>query len=88
MIILQSDDFNASRIRTVVAVVITSNVNLATAPGNVLLPRKSSGLPKTSVANVSQIVTLDKDFLKNKVRRLSPQEFAKVEAGVRLVLKL
>jgi mRNA interferase MazF len=85
---MQSDDFNRSGINTVIAVVITSNLRLADAPGNVPLSRKASGLPKKSVANISQLITLDKSFLTKKIRRLSNCEFAQVESGIRLVLSL
>ncbi len=88
VLIVQSDAFNRSRINTVVAVVITSNTRLARAPGNVLLSRKASGLPKESVANVSQLLTLDKSFLTKRVRRLARRELSAVEAGLRLVLAL
>ncbi len=88
VVVVQSDDFNRSRINTVVAVVVTSNLRLADAPGNVLLPRKSSGLPKDSVANVSQLITLDRSFLKRRVGRLASRELAAVESGLRLVLSL
>jgi len=88
VLIVQADDFNRSRISTVVAVVLTSNAQLAEAPGNVLLSRKATSLPKKSVANVSQLVTLDKAFLKEKVRRLAKRELAEVEKGIRLVLAL
>ena len=63
VLIVQSDAFNRRRIRTVIAVVLTANLRLVDAPGNVLVPAKASGLPKDSVANVSQVVTLDKNFL-------------------------
>jgi len=88
LLVIQSDDFSRSRISTVIAVVITSNLRLADAPGNVHLPRKSSGLPKRSVANVSQLITVDKSFLTEKAGRLSTQKLMEVEAGVRLVLSL
>ena len=88
LLIIQSDDFTPSRIKTVIAVVITSNLRLANAPGNVLLSRKSSSLPKRSVANVSQLITVDKSFLTEKAGRLSPQKLKEVEAGLRLVLSL
>ncbi len=88
LLIIQSDDFTRSRISTVIAVVVTSNLRLADAPGNVLLPKKSSGLPKRSVANVSQLITVDKSFLTEKVGILSPQKLREVEAGVRLALSL
>ena len=88
LLIIQSDDFTRSRISTVIAVVVTSNLRLADAPGNVLLPKKSSGLPKRSVANVSQLITLDKSFLTKKAGELSPQVLKDIEAGIRLVLSL
>ena len=88
VLVVQADDFNRSRINTVIAVVITSNIRLAEAPGNVLLSRKASGLPKQSVANVSQLITMDKAFLKEKVKRLGKREFSEVEEGLRLVLSL
>ena len=88
LLIVQSDDFNRSSINTVIAVVITSNLRLSDAPGNVLLPRKSSGLPKKSVANVSQLITVDKIFLTEKAGQLSPQILHDIESGIRLVLSL
>jgi mRNA interferase MazF len=63
VLIIQSNNFNRNRISTVIAVVITSNTKLAQAPGNVLLPKKISGLPKESVVNISQVITIDKNFL-------------------------
>jgi mRNA interferase MazF len=88
MMIVQSDDFNRSRINTVLALVITSNTQLAEAPGNVLLPRTASGLPRDSVANVSQMITVDRRFLIRRVGKLAQRELAAVEAGLRLVLSL
>jgi mRNA interferase MazF len=66
VIIVQSNDFNKSKISTILAVVITSNISLAQAPGNVFLPKKISGLPKDSVVNISQVITVDKSFLTEK----------------------
>jgi mRNA interferase MazF len=88
LLVVQSDDFNRSTISTVIAVVITSNLNLAEAPGNVLLSRKSTGLPKKSVANVSQLITVDKSFLSERAGRINPELLQEVEAGIRLVLSL
>ena len=88
MLVVQADDFNVSRIGTVLAVVITSTLKLADAPGNVLLPRKTSRLPKDSVANVSQVVTLDKSFLSKRVGRLGPALMEQVDEGLRLALAL
>ena len=88
LLVVQSDDFNRSGIRTVIAVVITSNLQLSDAPGNVFLPRKSSGLSKDSVANVSQLATVHKSFLVEKAGKLQASELLEVEAGIRLVLSL
>ena len=88
VIVLQSDAFNRSAIRTVVAAVITSNVQLAGAPGNVLLTPKQSGLSRNSTVNVSQIVAIDKSCLAKRVRRLAAKQLTAIDAGVRLVLDL
>lgn len=88
VLIVQSDAFNSSRIRTVIAAVITTNTRLAGAPGNVLLTRRESGLPKESVVNVSQVVTLDKSYLRERVSSLPRWQLRAVEAGLRLVLSL
>jgi mRNA interferase MazF len=86
--VIQSDDFNRSRIATVIALVITSNTRLAQAPGNVFLPERMTGLPKDSVANVSQIVTVDKSFLTERIGVLPPNVIEQIEKGLRLVLHL
>ena len=88
VIIVQANEFNRSRIATVIAVVVTSNVRLAQAPGNVFLPRRVTGLPQASVANVSQVITVDRGFLTERVSALPPQVLARIEAGLRLVLAL
>ena len=88
ILVVQSDDFNRSRIATVIAVVITSNTRLAQAPGNVFLPQRLTGLSKDSVANVSQIVTIDKDFLTEQISILPANLFEQIEKGLRLVLRL
>jgi len=88
VIIIQSNAFNRSRIRTIVAVVLTSNLHLAEAPGNVLIPAIDSGLPKDSVANVSQIITLDRTFLTEKCGRMPSRIMKTVDDGIRLVLSL
>ena len=88
ILIIQSDAFNRSRISTVIAVVITSNLRLSNAPGNVVLSRKNTGLPKISVANVSQIVTIDRSFLSEKAGTISPDNLKEVEAGIRLALSV
>jgi len=88
VVIVQADAFNQSRIGTVMVVVLTSSLRLAEAPGNLLLPATATGLPKPSLANVSQVVTLDKAFLTERVGRLSPALLNELEAGLRLVLNL
>jgi mRNA interferase MazF len=67
---------------------VSSNLRLLDAPGNVLLSAKSVGLPRDSVANVTQLVTLDKDYLTEKVGRVPPKTLARIEDGVRLALEL
>lgn len=88
VIVIQSDDFNRSRINTVVVIVITSNLKLADAPGNLLLTKKLTRLPKESVANVSQVITIDKALLSRKISILPPLALRHLEEGVRLVLSL
>lgn len=88
VLIIQADSFNRSRLRTVVALVLTSNTRLLDAPGNVLLSARATGLPRDSVANVSQIVTLDQDFLTERTGRIPLKLMARVDAGVRLALDL
>lgn len=88
VLIVQADAFNRSRLHTVIAVVLTSNLRLVDAPGNILMPAKATGLPKDSVANVSQVITVDRDFLTEKVGRLRGQLLKDVDNGLRLVLAL
>jgi mRNA interferase MazF len=86
--VVQSDAFSRSRLRTVLTVVLTSNLRLVEAPGNVLIPAKAGGLPKDSVANVSQIITVDRDFLTELAGRIRGQLLKDVGTGLRLVLDL
>lgn len=88
VLIMQSNAFNRSRIHTVIAVGITTNLRLAHAPGNVRLAARESGLPKDCVANVSQIITIDKTFLVEKCGQVGERTMRALEAGVRLVLAL
>ena len=88
LLIVQADAFNRSQIQTLVAAVITSNVRLGEAPGNVHLPIRTAGLPRASVVNVSQIVTVDKRFLVRRAGTLSPDRMNAVEDGLRRVLDL
>ena len=88
LLILQADSFNQSRLQTVIGLVVSSNLRLLDAPGNVLLSAKAVGLPRDSVANVTQLMTLDKDYLRKKIGRVPPKTLARVEDGVRLALEL
>jgi mRNA interferase MazF len=88
VLIVQSDHFNLSRIRTVIVVVLTTNLRLAEAPGNVPFSKEDTALPADSVANVSQIVTLDKTFLAERVGQVSDRIMMSVEEGIRMVLAL
>jgi mRNA interferase MazF len=88
VLIVQSNEFNESAIRTSICAVITSNMRLADAPGNVRVTRRVSGLAHDSVVNVSQLITLDKQMLTGNVGRLPAQVLRDVEAGIKLVLAL
>ncbi len=88
VLIVQSDDFNRSRIRTIIAVVLTTNLRLAAAPGNVPVRTEDTKLPKDSVVNVSQIITVDKTFLTERVGQVSDRIMLLVEDGIRTVLAL
>lgn len=85
VVVLQGEALNRSRIRTVVSVVLTSNLRWADAPGNVLLTSKATGLSKDSVANVSQIVTLDRDALIERVGKVSRAKLALIFSGIDIV---
>jgi mRNA interferase MazF len=86
VVIVQGDSFNASRIATTVVVPLTSNLRLAAAPGNVVLGAARTGLPKDSVANVSQILGIDRSLLTDRVGRLAAGDLRLVLAGTDLVL--
>ena len=88
VLVVQSDPYNASRLATVVAVVITSNTTLAAMPGNVFLPATATGLPRDSVVNVTAVVTLKKTDLTDRVGGLSPSLMNEVDRGLRRVLEL
>ena len=84
--IVQGDSFNASRIATTVVVPLTSNLRLAAAPGNVVLSAARTGLPKDSVANVSQIVSIDRALLSGRVGHLPASDLRLILGGIDLVL--
>ena len=88
VLVLQIDEFNRSRIETVIAVAITSNMRLADAPGNVLLPKKECRLETASVANVSQVVTVNKSLLTKRISTIPDSLLLQIESGLRLILGL
>jgi mRNA interferase MazF len=88
VLVIQADPYNASRLNTTLAAVITSNTGLAAMPGNVFVPSASSGLPKDSVVNVTALVTLDKNDLDDEVGQLPPTLMSDVDRGLRRVLGL
>ena len=88
VLVIQSNPFNDSRISTAIIAVITSNLALADAPGNVRAAKAESGLSKHSVVNVSQILTIDKALLTDRVQPLSAELMQRVDNGLRLVLDL
>jgi mRNA interferase MazF len=88
VLVVQADTFNRSRIQTAIVAVITSNLELADVPGNVLVPARSTGLPRDSVVNVSQLLTLDRSFLTGHAGTLTPRLQDSVDEGLRTVLQL
>jgi mRNA interferase MazF len=86
VVIVQGDAFNRSRIATAVCVPLTSNVRWADAPGNVLLRTRETGLERDSVANVSQIVAVDRSILSNRVGRIAPPQLSAILSGIDIVL--
>jgi len=86
VVVVQSDTFNRSTIRTVVCVPLTSNRKWAATPGNVSLAERDTGLPRASVANVTQLLTLDRDALSEPVGRLATPKLELVLAGIDVVL--
>ena len=88
VLVIQSNAFNESNIKTVIVAVVTSNLRLATAPGNVRLPKRKSKLKKDSVVNVSQIITIDKSCLTERMATLPQNLLLEIEVGLRLVVGL
>ena len=86
VVVVQGDHLNRSKIATVVCVPLTSNVTWATAPGNVMLSSKVTGLPRDSVANASQLVALDRQCLTERVGRLPGRQLGLVLNGIDVVL--
>ena len=86
VVAVQSDHLNRSRLATVVCVPLTSNLKYAEAPGNVLLSARAAGLPKESVANPIQMVSLDKELLTERIAKLSKNALASILGGIDIIL--
>ena len=86
MVVAQGDAFNRSNIATLVCVPLTTNLRWAQAPGNLLLPARATGLPRDSVANVSQLVTLDRELLTERIGRVSRSQLEAILDGIDIVL--
>ncbi|MBM3788498.1 MAG: type II toxin-antitoxin system PemK/MazF family toxin [Acidobacteria bacterium] len=86
VVVVQSDHLNRSRLATVVCVPLTSNLKYAEAPGNVFLAARAAGLPKDSVVNPTQIVSLDKELLTERIAKLSKNTMASILAGIDVIL--
>ena len=86
VVVVQGDPLNRSRIETLVCIPLTSNLRWANAPGNLLLPAQSTGLRKDSVANVSQILSLDKSMLRDRVGKLSRAKVELLLSGIDIML--
>lgn len=88
LLVIQADEFNQSRIQTIIVAAISSNLSLAQLPGNVFVARRASGLRRNSVVNVSQLFSIDRRFLDSRVGKLPARVQAQVDEGLRLVLAL
>jgi mRNA interferase MazF len=88
VLVIQANPFNESRIATVVVAIITSNLGLADFPGNVRIGKSDSGLPKPSVVNVSQLLTVDRSLFAERVKMLPISSLQRIDEGIRLVLAL
>ncbi len=86
-VVIQNDVFNASRIGTVVVCALTSNLRRAQAPGNVTLNKGEANLDKRSVANIPQIVTVNKSDLSEKIGTLSTEKTKKILDGIKLLIE-
>jgi mRNA interferase MazF len=88
VLIVQANSFNESRISNILVAVITSNLALAQAPGNVRISKSDSGLPKASVANISQVLTIDRQFFTERIGALPGRIMDRVNEGLKLVLSV
>lgn len=88
VVVVQSNDFNESRIQTVIIAAVTTNLSLAAAPGNFAVLDRGTGLSRKSVVNVSQVLTLNKALLTERIGRLEGKSLQQLDEGLRLVLAL
>lgn len=86
-VVIQNNVFNKSKINTVVVCALTSNLKRATAPGNIVLRKGEGNLPKDSVVNISQVVTLNKSDLVEKIGSLSPKRIQQIVGGIKLLVE-
>ena len=88
VVIIQSDSFNESRINTVIVAILTSNLNLAAAPGNVIIEQRVSMLSADSIVNVSQVLTIDRSLLTEVISKLPNRIMDTIDDGLRIVMNL
>lgn len=88
VLVIQSDQYNVSRLATVLVAVVTSNTDLAAMPGNVFLPAAATGLPRDSVVNVTALITLDKTDLDERAGEVPLAVMREIDVGLRRVLQL
>ena len=88
VVVIQADSFNQSRIQTLIVAVVTTNLRLAAVPGNVRLSRAEGGLQEESVVNVSQLLTIDKGYLDERLGSLNAARMTAIDDGLRLALSL
>jgi mRNA interferase MazF len=86
IVVIQADPLNRSQLATVVCVVLTSNLRWSIAPGNVLLSAKHTGLDRNSVANVSQLMTIDKRQLTERVGKIPKRQMEAIFSGIDLIM--
>ena len=88
VVIIQSDSFNESRINTIIVAILTSNLNLAAAPGNVIIEQRVSMLSADSIVNVSQVLTIDRSLLTEVISKLPNRIMDTIDDGLRIVMNL
>ncbi len=86
-VVIQNDAFNKSKISTAVVCALTSNLKLAAAPGNILVKKGEANLPKASVVNISQVMTVDKSDLQEKIGQLTKKRVEEIVSGFEYLIK-